>query len=390
MKKQIKNTIIIIATLGILSVSSFSITYKIAEKMDKQTFNQNTQKETTKLSEQNSDNKALENKVVTTETSKTLKLSEITLSSTGNSIIGWDSKISYNGSLTQVLEKYDKDYSYIYKNVADIFKEDDITTTNLETTFTNATLKTGKTPMFKAPPTYAKALNIGNIEAVNLSNNHTKDYLDKGFQDTKNALKTENINFFGEGEKWVTEVKGNKLGFLGYQAYTYDNAFMSKLKEDIASLKSENCTVIINFHWGTEGASTPNNAQKNLAHYAIDNGADLIIGHHPNAIQGIEKYKGKIIAYSLGNFIYGNNKNFTDKDTFILQTNFKFENNKLKSYGIKIIPCSISSVSNANDYCPTPLEGTKKTAFLTRLNKLSTNLDFKLEDDFFYIDVNNN
>lgn len=391
MKIKLKNTILLITALGLLSISSFYITYKIAERMDKQVFNQqqNIEKKSSEQPVQNNNSENMKSTVVTSEASKTPKLSEVTISSTGDSTIGWDDKSPYSGSLAQVFNKSDKDYSYFYKNVAHIFKEDDITTTNLETTFTNATTKATKEYTFKAPPEYVKVLTLGYIEGVNIANNHIRDYLDKGLQDTKNTLKAEGINFFGEGEKWITEVEENKFGFLGYKGYTYDKDFLTKLKEDIASLKKENCTVIINFHWGTEGSYTPNSTQKYLAHYAVDNGADLIVGHHPHVIQGIEKYKGKIIAYSLGNFAFGGNKNPKDKDTFILQTNFKFEDNKLKSYGIKVIPCSISSVSHTNDYCPTPLEESKKTAFLNKLNKLSINLDFKLQDDFFYIDVNN-
>jgi hypothetical protein len=314
---------------------------------------------------------------------------EVIISSSGDSTIGWDNKFSYQGSLDYVFKKNNNDYSYFYKNVAHIFKADDITTTNLETTFTNTTAKATKEYTFKAPPEYAKALTLGYIEGVTISNNHTRDYLEQGFSDTKNTLKKENIKYFGEGEKWITNVKGHNFGFLGYKGYSYDKAFLNNLKNDIAYLKKQNAIVIINFHWGDEGTYYPNSVQKYLGHYAIDNGADLIIGHHPHVIQGIESYKGKIIAYSLGNFCFGGNKNPTDKDSFILQTKFNFEDQKLKSYGVKIIPCSVSSVSNLNDYCPTPLEGVEKDEFLKKINNLSQNLTFVLKDDFYFIDVNN-
>ncbi|WP_406769081.1 CapA family protein [Candidatus Clostridium stratigraminis] len=316
-------------------------------------------------------------------------ISEVTISSVGDCTIGSDSKFSYNGSFMQVFQNNNKDYSYFFKNVSDIFKKDDLTTANLETTFTNADVKAEKEFTFKAPPDYAKVLTDASIEGVNIANNHIRDYLTKGLSDTKQSLKAVGINYFGEGEKWIAEVKGIKFGFLGYTGFYYDDNFLNNLKKDIQDLKNEGCLVIINFHWGVEGSNYPNNTQKYLAHYSIDNGADLIIGHHPHVIQGMEFYKDKPIAYSLGNFCFGGNKNPSDKDTFILQSNFKFENKKLISYGIRVIPCSISSVSYKNDYCPILLTENKKDAFLKRINSYSFNLNFKLSDNFHDIAVNN-
>ena len=162
------------------------------------------------------------------------------------------------------------------------------------------------------------------------------------------------------------------------------------MKADILALKDNNNVVIINFHWGNENQYSPIDAQKQLARFAIDNGADIILGHHPHVIQGIEQYKNRIIAYSLGNFCFGGNSNPKDKDTFIFQSDFKFTNDNLTSIGVRVIPCSISSVDYKNDYCPTPLKGDAKTNLLRKLNDLSPNSGFKISDEFFYIDINNN
>jgi poly-gamma-glutamate synthesis protein (capsule biosynthesis protein) len=220
-----------------------------------------------------------------------------------------------------------------------------------------------------------------------VSNNHIYDYLDKGFKDTIAAVKAENVNYFGEGTRWITEVNGNKIAFLGYRGFSANEALLKKLNADINELKNSGCTVVINFHWGEENAYYPNDEQKRIAHYAVDQGADLIIGHHPHVIEGIEKYKNKIIAYSLGNFAFGGNMNPNDKDTFILQTKFIFKDNKLSSYGIKAIPCSISSVDYINDYCPTPLKGDRQQQLFDKLNKLSMNLGFTLNNEFAFMDA---
>lgn len=320
-------------------------------------------------------------------------LTEVLISSVGDCTLGTDDKFTYN-TFPDVVKKNNNDYSYFFKNVKDIFSQDDLTTANLETTFTLSSIKApkGDPPFynFKGNPEYAKILSLGSIEAVNLSNNHIHDYLDKGITDTITSLKNNNVNYFGEGHKFISTLKGIKYGFLGYTGFSNDKNFLSIVKKDIDSLKAENCIVIINFHWGVEGSYTANDVQKNIAHFAIDNGADLIIGHHPHVIEGIEEYKGKFICYSLGNFCFGGNQNPGDKDTFIFQIKYRFTNNVLTSTGIKIIPCSISSVSNINDYCPTPLGGNRKNELFNKLIKSSPNLSLKLNnDDFSYIAVNN-
>jgi len=315
---------------------------------------------------------------------------EVLMSAVGDCTIGTDTKFNYETSLPAMVVKQGKDFSYLFKNVSSIFRTDDVTIANLETTFTDSTDKEDKQFTFKASSDYAKSLPLGSIEAVNISNNHIYDYKQKGFEDTKLALESVNVNYFGEGSKWVTKIKEQSFGFLGYRGWSLDKGFLSKLKADIAELKKTNSVVIINFHWGSENQYYPIGAQKELAYYAIDNGADIILGHHPHVIQGIEQYKNRIIAYSLGNFCFGGNSNPKDKDTFIFQSNFKFTNNNLTSIGIRVIPCSISSVSYRNDYCPTLLKGDAKLNLLTKLNKISADAGFKISDDFFYININNN
>lgn len=313
--------------------------------------------------------------------------SEVLLTSVGDCTLGRDDKYSYENSLPYIFKKNNSDYSYFFKNVYEIFKNDDITTANLEGTFTNSTTKASKQFTFKAPADYAKILTNGSIEGVNLSNNHIYDYLDNGFQDTQKALEAVNVPFFGEGNIWKTQIKGIKFAFLGYKGFYSSEIFLKKLENDIKSLKSENSIVIINFHWGKEGSYYPVDSQKIIAHHAIDSGADLIIGHHPHVIEGIEKYKDRLICYSLGNFCFGGNKNPSDKDTMIIQVKFNFTNNKFTSYDLKVIPCSISSVNYMNDYCPTPLKGDRKTSLLEKINKISSNLDFKIDGQFHNLKV---
>jgi len=318
-----------------------------------------------------------------------VKTTEVLMSAVGDCTIGTDSKFNYATSLPAMVSNSNKDFSYYFKNVYDIFSHDDVTIANLETTFTDSTDKAEKQFNFKATNDFTKSLTLGSIEGVNLSNNHIYDYKEKGFKDTKLALAKEKVKYFGEGSKWITKIKDQSFGFLGYRGWSLDKSFLNSVKQDIAELKKTNSVVIINFHWGNENQYYPIDAQKELAHFAIDNGADIILGHHPHVIQGIEQYKNRIIAYSLGNFCFGGNSNPKDKETFIFQSNFKFTNNNLKAIGVRVIPCSISTVNYKNDYCPTPLEGDTKLDALSKLNTLSQKSGFKISDKFFYINVNN-
>ena len=314
---------------------------------------------------------------------------EVLLSAVGDCTIGTDSKFGYSNSLPAMALKPNNNFSYYFKNVYNILSKDDVTIANLETTFTDSNDRADKQFNFKASSDYAKSLTLGSIEGVNISNNHIYDYKEKGFKDTENALEKEKINYFGEGSKWITKIKGQSFGFLGYRGWSLDKDFLNKLKLDIVELKKTNSVIVINFHWGNESQYYPIDAQKELAHFAIDNGADIILGHHPHVIQGIEQYKDRIIAYSLGNFCFGGNSNPSDKTTFIFQSKLRFTNNSLTAIGVRVIPCSISSVDYTNDYCPTPLTGDSKINLLSNLNKLSANSGFKISDKFYYINTNN-
>ena len=370
-KKAIRNS-------SLLVISFIIITLVIITTISKEQKPEPTPKKTS-----NSSSKS----IISTKSKSTN--TEVLLSAVGDCTIGTDSKFSSTNSLPAMALQHNNDFSYYFKNVHNIFSKDDVTIANLETTFTNSNDKSDKQFNFKASSDYAKSLTLGSIEGVNLSNNHIYDYKEKGFIDTKLALEKEKINFFGEGSKWVTKIKGQSLGFLGYKGWSLDKIFLDTLKSDIANLKKTNSVVIINFHWGNEKQYYPIDAQKKLAHFAIDNGADIILGHHPHVIQGIEQYKNRIIAYSLGNFCFGGNSNPSDKKTFIFQSNLKFTNNNLTAIGVRVIPCSISSVDYTNDYCPTPLNRDSSLNLLSLLNKRSEHSGFKISDEFFYINVNN-
>ena len=115
--------------------------------------------------------------------------------------------------------------------------------------------------------------------------------------------------------------------------------------------------------------------QVELAHAAIDAGADLVLGHHPHVLQGIEQYKGKNIVYSLGNFCFGGNMYPSDMDTMIFQQTFTLKGGKLQEDNVtNIIPCSISSAEDYNNYQPTPAAREKETEILNKITQRSQGL----------------
>jgi len=308
---------------------------------------------------------------------------EFTLSFAGDCTLGTDTRFAYNGNFIDVFNKSGKDYSYNFKNVYPIFSKDSLTVVNLEGTFTEATKKAVKTYNFKAPKDYVNILKEGSIEAVNTANNHAFDYLQKGFDDTIATLKEAKVGYFGNGYSYVKEIDGVKFGFLGYLGFNSDNKTLVKIKSDIKKLKDQGCFVAVTFHWGIERDYYPAAAQKTLAKFSIDNGADLIIGHHPHVLQGLEVYKDRMICYSMGNFSFGGNSNPSDKDTMIAQIKLNYEGNDIKGYAFKVIPCSLSSVSGRNNYQPTPLKGSEKERVLKKINKMS--FGFKASDEFIKI-----
>lgn len=127
------------------------------------------------------------------------------------------------------------------------------------------------------------------------------------------------------------------------------------------------------FHWGTEKATEPDATQITLAHAAVDVGADLVVGHHPHVLQGIEKYNGKYIAYSLGNFCFGGNSTPSDMDTIIFRQTFHVTKDGVEpDADVEIIPCSISSVAGYNNYQPTPAQGSEADRIMEKLNECSS------------------
>ncbi len=299
----------------------------------------------------------------------------ITISAVGDCTLGTDEGFDSSSSL---VAKYNEvqDPAYFFQNVVSVLGSDDLTIANLEGTLTTATERQDKTYAFKGDPSYAGILTSGSVEAVNLANNHSKDYGEQSYEDTIANVEAAGITSFGYDRTAVVDVKGAKVGLVGIYELADGMDRADQLKANIQSVKDQGAQlVIVSFHWGAEKENYPDKTQVSLAHMAIDNGADLVLGHHPHVLQGIENYNGKNIVYSLGNFCFGGNKNPSDKDTMIFQQTFTIQDGAVTADNTtNIIPCSLSSSSSYNDYCPRILEGDEKQAVLDRISTYSADL----------------
>ena len=298
----------------------------------------------------------------------------LTLSVVGDCTLGTDETFDYDTSLNAYYENYGADY--FLQNVKDIFSTDDLTIANFEGTLTDSDEREDKTFAFKAPASYASILTGGSVEAVNTANNHSHDYGDQSFDDTLAALDDAGIVHFGYDETAVMDVKGIKVGLVGiYELYDHLER-EQQLKDNIAKVKADGAQlIVVIFHWGNETETVPDSNQTTLGRIAIDEGADLVCGHHPHVLQGIETYKGRNIVYSLGNFCFGGNSSPSDMDTMIFQQTFTIDADGVKKDNVtNIIPCSISSAAydGYNNYQPTPAEGDEATRILGKINERSS------------------
>ncbi len=275
-----------------------------------------------------------------------------------------------------------KGIDYLASDVKGVFSSSDISMLNLENPVSlNGTKAQNKQFTFRADPQYADVLTALNIDVVTLANNHSLDFGEEALTDTFDNLDRVNVKYVGAGydvdgaskpvlfdkNGFTTAILGsshvipeaswaagaNKIGL----ATTYDP---SRLLSEIEAAKKTSDLVVVYLHWGEELMTEPLDYQRNLAKAYIDKGADIVIGSHPHVLQGLEFYKGKLIAYSMGNFIFTDIK----RDTMILT--LKYTNDSFKA---AIVPCRIEN------YRPILInDKTQQQDFFKRIEALSYNV----------------
>lgn len=311
----------------------------------------------------------------------------ITISAAGDATLGNYYGQDYSWSFREMWEKQ-QDASYFLENVYDIFSGDDMTVVNLEGSLTRAEeRRENQTYCISGDPEYVNILTEGSVEAVTMANNHRLDYFEQGTKDTVAALDDAGIAYAYDSHLGVYETKGIRIGFVAVNEVGQGAGVEKYLREGIGLLQEEGADLILACcHWGVERENYPEEYQQSLGKQCIDWGADLVLGHHPHVLQGIEEYKGKYIVYSLGNFCFGANRNPADKDCIIFQQTFTFlDGEQQTDTEARVIPCSISSVSNRNDYKPTPAGDDEARRILDRMNEYSMQFGVQLDEEGYIV-----
>lgn len=306
---------------------------------------------------------------VTENTTKT-----VTITATGDCTLGKTQDQSYEGSFNAYYDSYGPDY--FFDNVSGVFEQDDMTIVNLECVLTTSEDRVEKTFNLKGEPEYVEIMTGSSVEACSMGNNHTYDYGESGFQETKDVLENAGITYaYTQQTGMFTTQDGVKVGIVSSSLLSQSSERTDMLKEGIQNLRKEGAEVVIACcHWGIEKEYYPTDYQQTTAHDLIDAGADLVIGNHPHVLQGVEEYNGKLILYSLGNFCFGGNKNPSDKNTMMFQQTFTIENGEVKTDQLdaKIIPCRLSSSGGYNDYQPVIASGDTKQNIIDQVNEYSS------------------
>ncbi|MDD4358247.1 MAG: CapA family protein [Candidatus Pacebacteria bacterium] len=201
---------------------------------------------------------------------------------------------------------FKNDFDYPFKKIN---LEGDIVVGNLEGPIVNQTKYISDHSMiFSFDKRIAEVLKNNNFNVLSLANNHTMNMERKGLEETKSFLSLNNIDYVGDPTYCSIDDIAAKDNIIFYAVNkTFDfNCTNEEIALNIKKIKEDNNDkfLIVLIHWGEEYVHEARENQINLAHLMIDSGADLIIGGHPHVIQNIEKYKNKLIFYSLGNFIF--------------------------------------------------------------------------------------
>ena len=279
---------------------------------------------------------------------------------------------SVNNTFTRRLEQSGEGYAYNFGGVARVLSQDDLTIANLEGPLTTFPRRKDQRVAFQGKPAFANILVHGSVEAVNVANNHYKDCGNNGARQTHESLDAAGVASFGWERVHSSKLNGIEVHLLGFEGGHTSN--LPKINNTIRRLKRPDNLVVVSYHWGMEGSARPTPTQYELGRATIDAGADLILGHHPHVLQGIERYRGKTIVYSLGNFVFGGDSEPDDMDSMIYQARFTLQDGRVVLTDDSIIPVSISSRTDRNDYRPRILDADERRRVADRIDRLSREL----------------
>ena len=261
-------------------------------------------------------------------------------------------------SLMSYVEK--NGYAYPFSGLKEFFATDDLTSVNLECVLKDDSTgeDESKRWRFRGLPEYTEILTEGSVELVNIANNHTIDYGDAGYKATIEAIEGK-VAWCGRNHPTAVKIQGHLIGFGGCRETTY-KTHPGIIEEDIQVLKDAGCEYIVyQCHWGNEYDPHFNAIQQTMAHICVNAGADLVIGHHPHVVQGMDYIDGTPVIYSLGNLCFGGTIELDSRglDAILARVQVTFGPEKPETK-IRIIPIRTSSraAEGINDFRPVPAE----------------------------------
>lgn len=270
---------------------------------------------------------------------------------------------------------------YPFYSAYPIFKRSSIVLGNMEGPFARKAEREERNFSYKVDPKNARILRRAGFNVMNLANNHLLDCGRQGVLESFTALKKHGIKYIGAGENEelshqpaIMQAGKYKVGLLGYYWNSRTAARGNKpgsaidtkeqLSFDICKLRTLVDRVVVTIHWGIPYDQYPSEEDQEKAHYAIDCGADIIIGHHPHIVQPFEVYKNRPIFYSIGNFAFGSGN--SQAESIILSINFEDTLTK-----ITIFPAYIKNRDKRVNYQPKILTGQAACESIDQLKKKS-------------------
>ncbi|MBC7186848.1 MAG: CapA family protein [Calditrichaeota bacterium] len=301
------------------------------------------------------------------------------------------------GPALGVIQEHGCDYPF--DSTRAVLQSADIAIGNLEAPFTTRGKAFDKTFTFRVPPPWAAGLKNAGFDVLNLANNHILDYGHEGLFDTIATLDSLGLFHCGAGANdsvattpAMVKVGERTVAFLGFST-TFPEEFWAtrtragtcfpseqKMKRAIEESRARADLVVVSFHWGAELLTMAKDYQRLLGHQAIDCGADLVLGHHAHVLQGLEVYRGKLIAYGLGNFAFGS-RSESSRESMILKV-FLDENGPVLA---RVIPISV--YHGEVHYQPRLLRGEARAAALARIAQISAPLNQgrNILDDYGFV-----
>lgn len=257
-----------------------------------------------------------------------------------------------------------------WEKTAEVLRAGDLTLINLEAPLLKNCQPTTQGMVFCGDPRHIEGLKFAGVDVASLANNHLGNSGSQGAEETIASLKANGIEACGVGEWALKNVRGLRFAFLGYNDVGASPNPVSPAEEKLIAAQIEAAReqadiIVVSFHWGNEYVTQPTTRQRELAHLAVDSGADLIIGNHPHWIQPVEIYKEKLIAYAHGNFIF--DQTWSEETKKGVVGKYTFYENKL--IDAEFFPIYIAGYGQ-----PQFLEGEPKQSVLKSFEKSSRDL----------------